>query len=84
VLVGIVVLKSAAMARYMNASVPGVTVPEPIIKRLADAPKDGRRKVAVEIAAELVRAMRPMCQGAHLMTLGWDDLAAEIIARSGA
>jgi methylenetetrahydrofolate reductase (NADPH) len=84
VLVGIVVLKSAAMAKYMNSSVPGVVVPEPLIQRMADAPKDGRRQVAVEIAAELVRAMRPMCQGAHLMTLGWDDLVPEIIARSGA
>jgi methylenetetrahydrofolate reductase (NADPH) len=83
ILVGIVVLKSAPMAKYMNSSVPGVVVPEPLIKRLADAPKDGRKKVAAEIAAELVRAMQPMCQGAHLMTLGWDDLVPEILQQAG-
>ena len=83
ILVGIVVLKSAPMAKYMNSSVPGVVVPEPLINRLADAPKDGRKKVAAEIAAELVRAMQPMCQGAHLMTLGWDALVPEIIQQAG-
>jgi methylenetetrahydrofolate reductase (NADPH) len=84
ILVGIVVLKSAPMAKYMNASVPGVSVPEPLIARLAATPKEGRKPVATEIAADLIRTLRPMCQGAHLMTLGWDDLVPEIIAQSGA
>jgi len=84
VLVGIVALKSAAMAKYMNRSVPGVQVPDAIIQQMADAPKEDRKKVSAEIAGDLVRHMRPMCQGAHLMTLGWDDIVPEIIARSGA
>jgi len=83
VLVGIVVLKSAGMAKYMNRGVPGVQVPEGIIQRMDEAPKDGRKKVAAEIAGELVRKMRPMCQGAHLMTLGWDDVVPDIIAHAG-
>jgi 5,10-methylenetetrahydrofolate reductase len=83
VLVGIVVLKSAGMAKYMNRSVPGVQVPEAIIKELTAAPKDGLKKVSAEIAARLVRQMKPMCQGAHLMTLGWDDLVPDIIALAG-
>jgi len=84
VLVGIVALKSAAMAKYMNRSVPGVQVPEPIIQQLTAAPKEDRKKVSAEIAGRLVREMRPMCQGAHLMTLGWDDIVPDIIAQSGA
>ncbi|HUX03103.1 MAG: methylenetetrahydrofolate reductase [Phycisphaerae bacterium] len=83
VLVGIVVLKSAGMAKYMNRSVPGVQVPDALIKRLADVPKENLKKVATQIAAELVRAMKPMCQGAHLMTLGWDDLVPDIIEQAG-
>jgi len=83
VLVGIVVLKSAGMAKYMNRSVPGVQVPDAIIKQLADAPKEDLKKVSTEIAARLVREMKPMCQGAHLMTLGWDDLVPGIIAQAG-
>jgi 5,10-methylenetetrahydrofolate reductase len=83
VLLGIVLLKSAGMAKYMNRSVPGVQVPEPIIKRLADAPKEAREKVSVEIAAELIRQMKPMCQGVHLMTLGWDHCVPDIIQQAG-
>jgi len=83
VLVGIVLLKSAPMAKYMNKNVPGVQVPDAIIKRLADAPKDGREKVSVAVAAELIRQMKPMCQGAHLMTLGWDRCVPEIIEQAG-
>jgi methylenetetrahydrofolate reductase (NADPH) len=83
VLVGIVVLKSAAMAKYMNSSVPGVQVPDAIIQRMADAPKESRKQVATDIAAELVRTMKSMCQGAHLMTLGWDDIVPGIIKQAG-
>ncbi len=83
VLVGIVALKSAGMAKYMNRGVPGVQVPDPIIQRLADAPKEDRKKVSAEVAGELVREMKPMCQGAHLMTLGWDDIVPDIIAHAG-
>ena len=83
VLVGIVALKSAGMAKYMNRSVPGVQVPDAIVQRMADAPKEDRKKVSAEIAGELVRQMRPMCQGAHLMTLGWDDLVPDILVAAG-
>ena len=83
VLVGIVALKSAGMAKYMNRAVPGVQVPDALIKRLAEAPKADLKKVSAEIAGELVRDMKPMCQGAHLMTLGWDDIVPDIIAHAG-
>ena len=83
ILVGIVMLKSAGMAKYMNRSVPGVQVPEAIIKRMAEAAKEDREKVSVEICGELIRGMKPLCRGAHLMTLGWDHCVPDIIAAAG-
>jgi len=83
VLVGIVVLKSAGMAKYMNRSVPGVQVPDGIIQQMAETAKEDRKKVSAKIAGRLVREMKPMCQGAHLMTLGWDDLVPDIIKQAG-
>jgi methylenetetrahydrofolate reductase (NADPH) len=83
VMVGIVLLKNAGMAKYMNANVPGVNVPKRFITRLLDAAKEDREKVSVEIAAELIKKMKPMCQGAHLMTLGWDHCVPAIIEQSG-
>ena len=83
VLVGIVLLKSAGMAKYMNRSVPGVQVPDATIQRLTDCAKEDRQKVSIEIAAELIREMKPLCQGAHLMTLGWDNCVPAIVAQAG-
>ncbi len=82
VLLGIVLLKSAGMGKYMNRSVPGVQVPDDIIQRLSDTPKEDRSKVSVEIAAELIKQMKPMCQGVHLMTLGWDHCVPDIIEQA--
>ena len=83
ILVGIVMLKTAGMAKYMNRSVPGVQVPAPIIQRLADCEKEDRAKVSTEICGELVAAMKDCCQGAHLMTLGWDKHVPGIVQAAG-
>ena len=79
VMVGIVPLKSAGMARYMNESVAGVQVPAEMIQRMKKTPKGDRKKVSAEMAADLVRRMKDLCQGVHLMPLGWDDLVPEIV-----
>ncbi|MHC4503650.1 MAG: methylenetetrahydrofolate reductase [Planctomycetota bacterium] len=83
ILVGIVMLKTAGMAKYMNRSVPGVVVPKDLIKGLSDADKKERAKVSVKICGRLVREMKDMCQGAHLMTLGWDKYVPDILAEAG-
>jgi 5,10-methylenetetrahydrofolate reductase len=83
VMLGIVVLKSAGMAKYMNSSVPGINVPDDIIKRLSEAAKEDRQKVSIEICGELISKMKDLCQGAHLMTLGWDHCVPDIIKAAG-
>ena len=83
VLLGIVMLKNAGMARYMNRSVPGVQVSRKFIKRLIDCDKKDRAKVSTEICGELITEMKPMCQGVHLMTLGWDRYVPAIIEQAG-
>jgi 5,10-methylenetetrahydrofolate reductase len=83
VLVGIVLLKSAAMAKFMNKNVAGVFVPDAIITEIASVGKDDRRKKSAEIAGRLVAQMRGMCQGVHLMPLGWCSLVPEVLAAAG-
>ena len=83
-MVGIVVLKGAGMAKYMNKFVPGVVVPEAMLAELAETPKEDTKKKGVEIAARLIREMKSMCQGAHLMPLGWDDTVPEIVDQAQA
>jgi len=76
---GVVVLKSAAMAKFMNENVAGINVPEAIIQEMEETKKEDRKKKAVEITARIIRQIRPFCQGVHIMPLGWDELVPEII-----
>ncbi len=83
VLVGIVLLKTAGMAKFMNANVAGVFVPDELIKEMASVDKKDRKKKSVEIAARLIRQMKPVCQGVHIMPLGWGDVVPELIEKAG-
>ncbi len=83
VMVGIVLLKSAGMARYMNENVAGVFVPEGLVKEMKEVSKEDRPKKSVEIAARLIKEMKDICQGVHLMPLGWDKYVPEILEAAG-
>ena len=82
ILAGIVVLKSAGMAKYMNQYVAGVFVPDDLIKEMADTEKNDRKNKAIEIAARIIRELKPTCQGVHIMPLGWDNTVPEIIKQA--
>jgi len=83
ILAGIVLLKSAGMAKYMNENVSGVHVPDALIKEISDVPKEGRPKKSIEIAVRLIKELKPLCSGIHLMPLGWDKLVPDILKGSG-
>ena len=68
VIVGIMVLKSGAMARNVNASLPGIEIPDRIIEEMDNAP-DGD-SAGVAIAGRLLNSVKEFCNGAHLMTIG--------------
>jgi 5,10-methylenetetrahydrofolate reductase len=81
IMLGIVLLKSAGMARFMNKNVAGVTVPEALVDEM-DQAKDRRQK-SVEIAARLIRETKDLCQGVHFMPLGWEKLVPRIMEEAG-
>ena len=83
IIAGMVVLKSAAMARFMNENVAGISVPDDIIQEMAETSKEDRKKKSVEITARIIRQVVPLCQGVHIMPLGWDELVPEIIREAG-
>ena len=82
IIAGIVILKSAGMAAYMNEKVAGINVPVDLIKEMKNTEKSDIKKKSVEIAARLIRQVKPFCQGVHLMTLGWEELIPDIIDQS--
>jgi len=81
ILAGIVLLKSAGMARYMNKNVAGVYVPEDLIKEMEEA-KDKREK-SVEIASRLIKELKNMCQGIHIMPIGWNKVVPKVLDAVG-
>ena len=83
IIAGIVMLKSAAMARFMNENVAGIHVPDALVQELADTPKEDRKKKSVDVSARLIRELKPLCQGVHIMPLGWDELVPQVIKEAG-
>jgi 5,10-methylenetetrahydrofolate reductase len=83
VLVGIILLKSAGMGRFMNNNVAGVSVPDPLIEEIGGVPRPDRPAKAVEIAARLMRDVKGLCQGVHIMTLGWERYVPQVLEEAG-
>ena len=78
VLAGMIVLKSARMARFLNDKLPGVTVPESIIDEM-DAARDAAA-ASIQITSRLIREVRGMCDGTHIMAIGWESRIPAILA----
>lgn len=81
IMAGIVLLKSAGMAKYMNENVAGIFVPDNLIKEMQES-KDKQAK-SIEIAARLAKELKPMCQGIHIMPIGWDRLVPKVLDAAG-
>jgi methylenetetrahydrofolate reductase (NADPH) len=81
IVAGIVLLKSANMARFMNKNVAGVHVPDEFISEMENT-KDKMLK-SIEIAARLIKAVRPMCQGVHIMPIGWNKILPQVLEAAG-
>lgn len=80
-LAGILPVKSPKMAAYMNDNVPGIDVPEALIRKLADA--SDRAATSSALSASIIEAIRPMCRGVHVMAIGWEDKVPGILEAAG-
>ena len=81
ILAGFILLKSGNMARNLNANLPGVLVPDDIVRELDEA--DDRRQKSVEIAGRIIKQIRPMCQGVHIMAIGWESRVPQVLQAAG-
>ena len=83
IMAGIVFLKSPGMAKFMNANVAGIHVPDDIIDELAAAGKEKRVEKSLEISARLIKELKGLCQGIHIMSLGWERHIAAVLEMAG-
>ncbi len=79
VLMAVMPLHSLRQARFLNNEVPGITIPDSIIERIAAAGEEARRE-GILIAQELLDEMAGLVQGAYIIPGGDYDAAAEVVA----
>ena len=81
---GVIIPKSAGMAKFMNKNVAGVHVPQHMIDALAADKERAKAGITgVEIAAQIIKECRPYCQGVHIMALGWESKVPEVLKMAG-
>lgn len=80
ILAGVTPMKSVGMARYMKSQVPGMDVPDEIIKRLQGAGKGKVAEEGIQIAVEQIEEFKAMkgVHGVHLMAIEWEHKVPEI------
>ena len=93
IMAGIIPLKSAGMAKYMNENVPGIDVPQHMIDRLSAAAAEGKEKgvkglptkLGIEMAAEMIAKIKDehLCDGVHIMAIGAEKNVPVILEKAG-
>jgi 5,10-methylenetetrahydrofolate reductase len=81
ILGGVILLKSVGMARYMNKNVAGVFVPEPLIEELKAS--EDKAQASMNIAVRLIQGMKDLCDGVHVMAMGWEKKIPPILDEVG-
>ena len=81
ILAGIIPIKSVTMAKYMNEKVPGITIPDNLVQKIADQGNDKQAvaQASHDISVNLVRQLKEMAGGLHIMAIGWEDRIPRIL-----
>ena len=85
ILAGMTPMKSAGMAKYMKNRVPGMDVPDEIVKRLSDTPKEKQAEEGINICVEAIQKIKEIkgVKGFHVMAIEWEEKVPEIVERAG-
>ena len=93
IMAGIIPLKAAGMAKYMNENVPGIDVPQHMIDKLAAAAAEGKEKgikglpakLGIEMAAEMIAEIKAqgLGDGVHIMAIGAEKNVPTILEKAG-
>jgi methylenetetrahydrofolate reductase (NADPH) len=88
ILIGITPLKSYKIAKYMDDEVPGVFVPEALLKRMKAAEEAGNaQEEGVQISLEIIERIKARhgqgVHGIHIMAVGWEEIVPRIVREAG-
>lgn len=85
ILAGMTPMKTAGMAKYMKNRVPGMDVPDEVVKRLADTPKEKQSEEGIKICIEAIQRLKEVqgVRGFHVMAIEWEEKVPEIVEKAG-
>ncbi len=85
ILAGVTPMKNAGMANFMSKYVPGMDIPDSLIKRLKGVDKRDQAEEGIKIALEQIQEFKEMegVAGVHLMAIEWEHKVPEIAERAG-
>jgi methylenetetrahydrofolate reductase (NADPH) len=85
ILAGLTPLKSAGMAKYMKNRVPGMDVPDDVVKRMSGVPKENQAEEGIKICIESIQRLKEVegVRGFHIMAIEWEEKVPEIVEKSG-
>jgi methylenetetrahydrofolate reductase (NADPH) len=85
ILAGVTPFKSAGMAKYMKNRVPGMDVPDDVVKRMSEAPKEKQADEGINICVETIQRLKEVegVKGFHIMAIEWEEKVPEIVERGG-
>jgi methylenetetrahydrofolate reductase (NADPH) len=85
ILAGVTPFKNVGMAKYMKNRVPGMDVPDEVVKRMSGVPKEKQAEEGINICVETIERLKE-CEGVrgfHIMAIEWEEKVPEIVERSG-
>lgn len=85
ILAGMTPMKSVGMAKYMKNRVPGMDVPDELIKRMQGVPKDKQAEEGIKICIEQIQELKEVkgVSGFHIMAIEWEEKVPEIVEAAG-
>jgi methylenetetrahydrofolate reductase (NADPH) len=85
ILAGVTPFKSAGMAKYMKNRVPGMDVPDEVVTRMSEAPKEKQADEGINICVETIQRLKEVdgVKGFHVMAIEWEEKVPEIVERGG-
>jgi methylenetetrahydrofolate reductase (NADPH) len=85
ILAGVTPMKNAGMANFMSKFVPGMDIPQSLIKRLKGVDKKDQAEEGIKFALEQIEEFKEMegVAGVHLMAIEWEQRVPEIAERAG-
>ncbi len=85
IMAGLTPLKTAGMAKYMKNRVPGMDVPDDVVKRMSGVPKEKQPEEGIKICVESIQRLKEVegVRGFHVMAIEWEEKVPDIVEQSG-